>query len=483
MISKVITSGKAVLLGSFISKGISLISSIVLARLLLEKDYGSMMIAGIFTGLITQIGSMGFEIYYLQHKGAEDERRKVLQQVYNLRLCTNFLMFIFQAFIGFYLFMFTDYKTSGSILMLISISLILEGFNTPQETLLKDKMEFRKITIGNVFKELFATIGKVSAAFLGFGGVSFGFGPILGSLARLVYLLKIQPYKHDYFSWDKVKIKEIFHFGKHVLFGSAAMYLVQQIDRIFLTIFFPQNIVGRYSFATGNASTISNYLLMPQGQLNLTYVTKFQAGETALFDKLKVIQTSTIIILLPIYVFGLIFLKEIIHYIFTDKWMLSKPLVEIFLIFYIVNLLYGTYMNVLTGLGKPRVNTLIVIIKATFLVPTLYFVSIHTKNVHFYALAFVLISSVGDFSKLFLSLKTIGVSFNLYLKKIKFDFLFLAVSMFPIICSYNQSLKLRLFSFIFYILLYFIFCFLLRRKLNQEIDFIAKVLKIKKWLK
>jgi O-antigen/teichoic acid export membrane protein len=478
--SKVVTSGKAVLLGSFISKGISLISSIVLARLLFEKDYGAMLLSSIFAGLITQIGGMGYELYFLQHKGADEERRKVLQQVYNLRLCTNFFMFIIQASIGFYLFIYTDNRTSGSILMLISISLILEGFNSPQETLLKDKMEFRKITIGNILKELFATIGKVSAAFLGFGGLSFGFGPILGSLARLLYLLKVQPYKHDYFIWDKVKIKEIFHFGKHVLFGSAAMYLAQQIDRIFLSIFFPQNIVGRYGFAVGNASTISNYLLMPQGQLNLTYVTRYQAGESILFDKLKVIQTSTIILLLPVYVFGSIFLNEIIFYIFSDKWMSSKSIVEIFLVFYIVNLLYGTYMNVLTGLGKPKVNNFIVIIKAIVLVPTLYFVANLTNSIQYYALAFVLISSAGDFFKLFLSLQAIGVSFKLYLKKIKLDFLFLALSILTIACSYDQTFKVRLLIFMFYFIMYFIICVSFKRKLNQEIDFITNVLKIKK---
>ncbi len=66
MTSKVIKAGKVVLIGSFVSRGISALSSIILARLLFENDYGALVIATIFTGLIAQIGGMGYEIYYLQ---------------------------------------------------------------------------------------------------------------------------------------------------------------------------------------------------------------------------------------------------------------------------------------------------------------------------------------------------------------------------------------------------------------------------------
>lgn len=467
------------MLGSFISKGISIVSSIILARLLFEEDYGALVLSAIFAGLITQIGGMGYELFYLQHKGNEEERRKVLEQVYNLRLLTNFLMFIVQVIIGFYFFIFTENRTTGGILMMMAVSLMLEGFNAPQETLLKDKMEFKKITIGNIFKELFATIGKVAAAFLGFGGYSFGVGPVLGSLVRMFYLRSVQPYRHAYFLWDKDKIKEIFNFGKHILFGSVGMYLVQQVDRIFLTLFFPQNIVGRYGFAWGNASMINSYLVMPQGQLNLTYITKYKKGNGSLFEKLSILQTASLIFLLPIYTITFVFLDEIIRLVFTSRWIYSIPLIKIFLVYYMIKLFVGTYMNVLTGMGKPQINTRIIYFKFSLIVPTLFIIGFFDLGIYSYVISFVVLTIMSEFVKLYLSLKELNVYIKEYFLSIRIDIMLFILSFFFIIISMAEINSPKVIFLIIYLLAYITTLFFFRNSLIKTISFVKTFVKLK----
>ena len=182
--SKVVLAGKSVLIGSFISKGISLVSSVVLARLLMPEDYGALVLSMLIAGLIQQIGYMGYELYFLQYKGSQEDRYDILEQVFNLRLVTNILLGSIQFIIGLIIFFYSDDFISGGIVLFLSVSLVIEGFNTPQETLLKDDFEFKKITIGNVYKELFSTIGKIVGAYLGFGGLVFGLGPFFGSIVR-----------------------------------------------------------------------------------------------------------------------------------------------------------------------------------------------------------------------------------------------------------------------------------------------------------
>jgi len=398
--SKVIASGKAVLIGSFISKGISIISSIILARLLFEDDYGALVISTIFAGLITQVGGMGYEIYYLQYKGSLEEKKKVLAQVYNLRLLTNGIMFLVQALIGIYFLLFTSNKMSGGILIMMAFSLLLEGFNAPQETLLKNNMEFKKITIGNIFKEFFNTVGKIVAAVAGLGGYAFGVGPILGSLTRLIYLRKVQTYKHEYFNWDKNKIKDIFNFGKHVLFGSAGMYLVQQIDRIFLSVFFPKNIVGQYGFAWGNAAMPFNYLVSPQQQLILTYITKFKVNTPELFDKLLVITRLISLFLFPITIFALTFTDELVKTLVTEKWITTVPMIRITLLYFTFLSVIFPFSSLLTGLGFPNITSKLTVIKAIILGLSLFIVSsLFEGNIIIYIITFSVISILLDLVK------------------------------------------------------------------------------------
>ena len=94
MSSKAIASGKVILIGSFLSRGITIISSIILARYLVEQDYGALVLSTIFAGFITQIGGMGYEMYYLQHKGSDEDAKVILDQVFNLRLITNSILFV-----------------------------------------------------------------------------------------------------------------------------------------------------------------------------------------------------------------------------------------------------------------------------------------------------------------------------------------------------------------------------------------------------
>lgn len=466
MPSNVISSGKAVLIGSFVSKGISIVSSVILARLLFEKDYGAMILSAIFGGLITQIGGMGYELYYLQHKGNEAERRKVLEQVYNLRLVTNIIMFTVQGLIGLFLFAFTDNKMSGGILMLMAVSLVVEGFNAPQETLLKDKMEFRKITIGNIFKEVFAAAGKVTAAFLGFGGYAFGVGPILGSFVRLIYLRKVQPYKHEYFNWDKLKIKEIFNFGKHVLFGSAAMYLVQQVDRIFLTIFFPQNIVGRYGFAWGNAAMPYNYLIMPQQQLIMTYVTRFKSGKPELFYKLNIIKRSISLIIFPILALSIIYTEQIIILLFSTKWIETVILIKLILVYYSTLSIIYPFTSILTGLGKPDIVSKITLIKGILLIVFLFFVGFYfSENIIIYVSTFCIVSFFLDAIKAFLGIKLTGVKSKDIFESFKIEFVMIFfILLIFVITFYLKNTNYYILIFILFLITYTFLFFLIENE-------------------
>jgi len=408
--SKVVNAGKAVLIGSFIARGISAISSIVLARLLYADDYGALVLSAIITGLITQIGNMGYEIYYLQFKGTEVEKRKVLDQVFNLRLVTNLLLFFIQAIVGLCIVLFTKDKMSGGIILLLSFSLLFEGINAPNDTILKSKMEFQKVTIGNILKELFSTFGKIGGAALGLGGYCFGVGPILGSFARMIYLLRIQKFKPDYFNWDKSVAKGAFDFGKHNLLGSAGMYLVQQTDRIFLNIFFPRNIVGQYGFAWSNAAAPFNYLVMPQQQLILTYITTFKAGNPLLFEKLLVIQRLIAIILYPILAVSVFYTEDLVRILFSERWLEVVPIVRILLLYYSVLSIIFPYNSLLTGLGYPQINAKLVLIKASILIPVLFIIAMLFKSkIIPYLVTFCIISIFFDLIKSFVGISKTGV--------------------------------------------------------------------------
>jgi O-antigen/teichoic acid export membrane protein len=467
--SKVIKAGKIVLIGSFISRGISALSSIILARLLFENDYGALVIATIFTGLIGQIGGMGYEIYYLQYKGSEEEKAKVLDQVFNLRLVTNAIMFFIQLLIGLGLLLLTDDKMSGGIILIMSFSLLLEGFNAPNEVLLKSRMDFKKITIGNILKEFSSTVGKVGGALLGIGGYCFGIGPVLGSLTRMVYLLKVQKYRPERFNWNGPVIKKIFDFGKYVLFGSTAMYAVQQVDRILLSLFFPKNIVGQYGFAWGVGAAPFTYLVSPQQQLIMTYTTRYKSGDTTLFKKLIIVQRIISLLILPVMIVLVVYTNEFISLIYSDRWLHVAEIVKLLLIYYTFLSLLFPFTSLLTGLGYPHVTSKITLIKAGFLIVVLLgVVNIFKGELIAYIIAFCSISLIFDVIKVVLGIKKTALPLTEYLSNEKYEIiLILLIAVFGFTSVTIHYEAIRGLAVLCYLLIYFFSFFVLDRQKSK----------------
>jgi len=431
--SKVIKAGKIVLIGSFISRGISALSSIILARLLFENDYGALVIATIFTGLIGQIGGMGYEIYYLQYKGSEEEKAKVLDQVFNLRLVTNAIMFIIQVIIGLGLIMLTDDKMSGGIILIMSFSLLLEGFNAPNEVILKNRMDFRKITIGNILKEFSSTIGKVGGALIGIGGYCFGIGPVLGSLTRMIYLLKVQKYRPERFHWNSLVIKKIFVFGKQVLFGSIAIYLVKQIDRILLSSFYPKNIVGQYGFASNISSASFNYLVSPQQSLVMTFIATFNRKKSQLLENLMMMGRLISLFFIPFSAIILIFSNEFVILLFSDRWISVLPIFRVLVLYYAIQSITFPFSGVLTGIGMPYINTKLIFWRVVFLLPALILVALFfSNNIINYVVVFCIISVLFDLIKVIISISKINEEGKIPLRNFSFE----GISLLMVLCIY-----------------------------------------------
>ncbi len=431
--SKVVLAGKSVLIGSFISKGISLVSSVVLARLLMPEDYGALVLSMLIAGLIQQIGSMGYELYFLQYKGSQEDRYDILEQVFNLRLVTNILLGSIQFIIGLIIFFYSDDFISGGIVLFLSVSLVIEGFNTPQETLLKDDFEFKKITNGNVYKELFSTIGKIVGAYLGFGGLVFGLGPFFGSIVRFFYLKNAVDYKPKYFNWKKSILIKPFYFGLHNLIGSIGMYFIQQTDKIFLSTFFDKTSVGYYTFSWSNASIINNYVINPQGQVILSFITKYKSGDKNLFYKLNILMRLFVVIVIPIMIFLGGYINDVVVIVFTEKWIPSIPLIRVLLVYFTINIAFSPYMSVLTGLGYPRINTRLVFQRAIVLIPSIFLIAYNGLDLFYYLLTFVTINVIFEFIKVKTATKKMGISTTILFKNVWIDFLVVSLTIFSVI--------------------------------------------------
>jgi len=246
------------------------------------------------------------------------------------------------------------------------------------------------------------------------------------------------------------------------------MYAVQQVDRILLSLF-PKNIVGQYGFAWGVGAAPFTYLVSPQQQLIMTYTTRYKSGDTMLYNKLLVVQRIISLLILPIMIFLVVYTKEFISLIYSDRWLHVAEIVKLLLIYYTVLSLLFPFTSLLTGLGYPHVTSKIALIKAGFLIVVLLgVVNIWKGELIAYIIAFCSVSLIFDVIKVALGIKKTALALTEYLSNEKYEIiliLLIAVFGFSLVTIHSEAIKGL--AVLCYLLIYFFFFFILDRQKSK----------------
>ncbi len=386
-------SAKYLLVTNLLSKFLAFLGSIVLARLLFPEDYGTLLVASIFTSLVDLFGKMGFEYFYLQEKISNDiYERNVLNITYKLRLLVNAFLFLFQFTISFLVESYYDNQVVGELIRIFSFNHLIVASVQINIFILRKKMDFRVESIGTLIGDISSTVMKILFAFFGFGALSFAYGFLLGNILKTVYILRKQSFIPNLRYWNSEIFERVFHFGKHSFIGGISIFLNNQVEKIIMSFFFPQKVLGGYGFASGQTRNINSIVNRSLGNLIISYIAKNKDRPSRLISKLADIAYIQNSMFLPIYLFTLFNIHMLVVHIFGQKWEFSIPMFEIFIFLFIVSLSYANLTNLLTGLGYPEVNSKISIYQLLVTGPVLMLSVLIDKDIFTFVLLFVIIT-------------------------------------------------------------------------------------------
>jgi len=170
--------------------GLSLIGTLVLARLLSPKDFGIYSVAVSVVTLVGVVRDFGVGNFLLQTRDMSDV---VIRTAFTLSLplsaiCAGLLV----AASGWIASFYAEPAFSG-LVPLLAAGFLLVPFGMPSTSLLQREMEFGKLAAANLSYAAVSLIASVVLAVLGFGYMSFAWASLLASLARIAASLAWQP--------------------------------------------------------------------------------------------------------------------------------------------------------------------------------------------------------------------------------------------------------------------------------------------------
>ncbi len=393
--SKTRKSGVAILGWSMISKVLVMLSSIVLARLLFPEDYGYMAVAMLFDGFFNLFTITGFETYYVQKRDLSPEDDMILLgKVFFLRIRQSIVLFVLQLGLGIGLYFFKD-QTLGWMLMILSTNHLLNLVGKPEETYLTKRIDLTKVALSNFLRDTVSSVAKIGFAYAGFGALSFVIGQTIGVLPR-IYILKKAISLEVKVVKQGEDLREIFKFGQAVFMNTVGAFLTSQADSAILAAFYPKRDLGLYQFARKQSSLLFNIILAPLASFILSYISKLKQQPDQLNKKFDAIGLLIMYFITPGFVFLMFHLREFVVLVFSDKWVDSIDITQIFLFYYIIQFITYPSGYILTAIGKPGIKAKISWGFSVFMIISFFLMAYLGSPLWLYATFYALTYTVKD---------------------------------------------------------------------------------------
>lgn len=379
---------------------VSLVVSIVLARLLDPENYGVISIVMIFITLCDAIVSGGFGNAIVQKKDADELD-------VNTMLCcsvaTSFLLYIVIFFAAPVIADFYDMDIIRPILRVLGLRLLISGVNSIQRAWIQKRMLFRRFFISTSFGTVISAVVGISMAYRGMGAWSLVAQYLTNSFIDTMVLLITNDWKPRLqFSWRRAK--SMLSYGWKVLLTTVVYTIEGDLRSLIIGKQFGSADLAYYDqgkkfpnlLVTNINTSISNVIfpVLSKSQDDLTRMRTICR---------RSIRTSTY--LLAPFLIGLIAVaNEFVQVILSEKWLPCVPYLQILTLVFLVRPLTTTCQQAIMSTGRSDITLKIMI--------TVNVADVVLLLVAVFAMKSVLMIAVG-------ALLTEIVSLGLFMKYVK----------------------------------------------------------------
>lgn len=338
---------------------VTLIVSIVLARILNPNDFGTVSLVMVFTTIMQVFVDSGLGTALIQKKDA-DELDFSSVFYFNFAVCLILYagMFIASPYIaGFY-----NDDSLTLVIRVVSLTIIISGIKGIQQSYVSRNMLFKRF--------FFATSGgTVFSAFLGIAMAYAGCGvwAIVAqqlsntAIDTLILWITVKWRPKKMFSWKR--LKSLLSYGWKLLVSSLLDTIYNNLRNLIIGKIYTSADLAYYNqgdkfpkVIVTNINASIDSVLLPS-----------MAGEQDHAERVKsmtrrAIKTSTYI-MAPLMM-GLLFCAEpIVKLLLTDKWLPSVPYLRIFCFTYMFWPIHTANLNAIKAMGRSDLFLKLEIIK------------------------------------------------------------------------------------------------------------------------
>jgi O-antigen/teichoic acid export membrane protein len=348
---------------------LSLVRSIILARLLTPEIFGMMAICLVVVRWIQVMTETGFGAALIQRPGEIQEAKDTAYTLMALRGVGLALVVILVSPLvaDFY-----DKDILDSLLKVLAISLIIGGLNNINTFLLQKELNFRPLFYLEQVTALADFVIVVALAYWWRSVWALVVGQVIVAAVSVTLSHLLLPGKVR-FRLNMDHARELFGFGKYITGLAVVLFITTELDKLVIGKVLGLELLGVYVVAYTLANLPATHLSKVISRVTFPAYSKVQNDHAAL--RRAYIKTLRFVgaLVIPASVGMAVLADEIIAVIYGKKWELAATVLPVLCIFGGVRALAALNGYVYNAIGKPNIvfymNAVKLVVIAAIIVP------------------------------------------------------------------------------------------------------------------
>lgn len=327
---------------------VTFIVSIVLARILMPEDYGTVALVTVFTTIMQVFVDSGLSTALIQKKDADDLD---FSSVFYFNFAVCIILYLIMFFAAPVIASFYEMPELVSIVRVISLTIVISGVKGVQQSYVSRNMLFKRFFYATIGGTIFSAFLGIAMAYLGFGVWAIVAQQLSNTaIDTLILWITVRWRPKLMFSWER--LKGLLGFGWKMLASGLLDTVYNNLRNLLIGKIYSSSDLAFYNqgdkfpkLIVTNINTSIDSVLLPA-----------MSNEQDNREKVKnmtrrSIQVSTYI-MAPLMIGLACCATSVVTLILTQKWLPCVFFLQIFCITYMFYPIHTANLNAIKAMGR-----------------------------------------------------------------------------------------------------------------------------------
>jgi len=337
----------------FIERGIGLISTIVLARLLVPADFGVVAMAMVIIAILELMGAFGFDVTLIQRADVSDAH---FNTVWTFNVMFSSVCALLLVGLAIPASIFYSEPRLEAVMYALAVGMFAQGFENIGVVNFRRDMQFDREFKFLVMKKIASVGVTVPLAFMLRSYWALVAGIVFGKVVSVVLSYVFHSYRPRF---SLAAFGELFHFSKWLLFSNVIYFMNSKSADFIIGKVAGAQALGLYNIAYEISNLPTTELVAPINRAVFPGYSRMAGDMEKLRDGFLSIISMIALFALPIGTGIALVADLLVPTLLGEKWLAAVPVIQILSFYGVIMALQTNNGYVYLAIGKPRLVTLV----------------------------------------------------------------------------------------------------------------------------